>query len=191
MSGYPGGSYPGGAPAGGYPGGGYPGGGGGGYPGQQGGYPGQQGGYPGAPGAPPAGGYPGAGGAPPAGGYPGGAGFGAPQVDPNIASWFRAVDTDNSGQISPSELQRALVNGNWSNFSEEACRMMIGTIDFWLFLLQRCIIHCCHIRLQRKCCGNLNSKSKRYCLFSVIWNLYYYDYLMIGDIHILSTKTFS
>jgi hypothetical protein len=24
------------------------------------------------------------------------------------------------------ELQRALVNGNWSQFSEEACRLMIG-----------------------------------------------------------------
>ncbi len=33
---------------------------------------------------------------------------------------------DNSGQITAPELQRALVNGNWSNFSEEACRLMIG-----------------------------------------------------------------
>jgi hypothetical protein len=31
-----------------------------------------------------------------------------------------------SGQIDAKELQRALVNGNWSNFSEEACRLMIG-----------------------------------------------------------------
>jgi hypothetical protein len=30
-----------------------------------------------------------------------------------------------SGQIDAKELQRALVNGNWSNFSEEACRLMI------------------------------------------------------------------
>jgi len=135
MSGYPGGGYPGGGPAG------------GGYPGapQGGGYPGapQQpgGGYPGAPG----GGYPGAPqgapqgyGAPPGGpaGYrppgPAGgpAGYGAPPgVDPNIASWFRAVDSDNSGQISAEELKRALVNGNWSHFSEEACRMMIDMYD--------------------------------------------------------------
>ena len=49
-----------------------------------------------------------------------------PQVDPNIAQWFQAVDTDKSGHITASELQRALVNGNWSHFSEEACRMMIG-----------------------------------------------------------------
>jgi len=133
MSGYTGGGgYPGGGPAG------------GGYPGapQQGGYPGapQQGGYPGAPGGPAGGGYPGGQpggyGAPPGGpaGYrpPGPAGYGGappPQVDPNIASWFRAVDTDNSGQITASELQRALVNGNWSHFSEEACRMMIEMYD--------------------------------------------------------------
>jgi Ca2+-binding EF-hand superfamily protein len=35
------------------------------------------------------------------------------------------VDQDRSGQIDSKELQKALVNGNWSNFSEEACRMMI------------------------------------------------------------------
>jgi hypothetical protein len=50
------------------------------------------------------------------------------QVNPNIASWFRAVDQDNSGQITASELKRALVNGNWSNFSEEACKLMIGKL---------------------------------------------------------------
>ena len=126
------GGYQGGYPAsgGGYPGSGYP----GSAPPQQGGYPGsapppQQGGYPGA--APQQGGYPGA--APPPGGYggaPGGYGapqYGQPQIDPAVASWFRAVDQDNSGQITSSELKRALVNGNWSNFSEEACKLMIGT----------------------------------------------------------------
>ena len=47
-------------------------------------------------------------------------------MNPDVAAWFHAVDTDRSGQITASELQRALVNGNWSHFSEEACRMMIG-----------------------------------------------------------------
>jgi len=116
MSGYPGQGYPGGGyPGGGPAGGGYPGGGpaGGGYPG--GGPAGYQ--QPGAP--PPAGGPAGYGGyAPP-----------QPQMDPNIASWFRAVDTDNSGQINADELSKALVNGNWSHFSEEACRMMIDLYD--------------------------------------------------------------
>jgi len=139
MSGYPGGGYPGNQ--GGYPGaprptGGYPGAppASGGYPGapppQGGGYPGsappQGGGYPGS--APPQGGYPGA---PPPSGYPQG-GYGQPQqpqVDPSVQQWFSAVDTDRSGQISAQELQRALVNGNWSHFSEEACRMMIDMYD--------------------------------------------------------------
>jgi len=129
MSGYPGSGYPGSGPAG----GGYPGAPGGGYPGGQpvGHNPYQQGA--------PAGGPAGYGGAPPGGpaGYggapPGGpAGYGVPpqpQVDPNIAQWFQAVDTDKSGHITASELQRALVNGNWSHFSEEACRMMIEMYD--------------------------------------------------------------
>jgi len=152
--GYPGsappqGGYPGAAPSGGYPGsapptgsypgsapppGGYPGSAprpAGGYPGSappQGGYPGSappQGGYPGS--APPQGGYPGS--APPQGGYPG---YGAPQqppVDPQVQQWFNAVDQDRSGQITAGELSKALVNGNWSNFSEEACRMMIEMFD--------------------------------------------------------------
>jgi Ca2+-binding EF-hand superfamily protein len=51
------------------------------------------------------------------------------QVDPQIAQWFRAVDQDRSGQIDAKELQKALVNGNWSHFSEEACRMMINMFD--------------------------------------------------------------
>merc|ERR1711935_307061 len=149
MSGYPGGGYPsqgGGYPGsappaqGGYPGqaprpaGGYPGSAppSGGYPGSApppGGYPGQAprpaGGYPGS--APPQGGHPGS--APPQGGYPG---YGAPQqpaVDPQVQQWFNAVDSDRSGQIDAKELQKALVNGNWSNFSEEACRMMIDMYD--------------------------------------------------------------
>jgi Ca2+-binding EF-hand superfamily protein len=64
------------------------------------------------------------------GGQPGGGGgYGQPAVDPQIAQWFNAVDTDRSGQIDASELQRALVNGNWSNFSEESCRMMIDMFD--------------------------------------------------------------
>ncbi|KAH9957702.1 hypothetical protein BC827DRAFT_1223977 [Russula dissimulans] len=29
-------------------------------------------------------------------------------------SWFLAVDTDRSGNISVHELQRALVNGDWT-----------------------------------------------------------------------------
>jgi len=74
-------------------------------------------GYGGAP-PPNQGGY---GGAPPPNQYGG--------VDTKIQQWFNAVDQDRSGQIDFKELQRALVNGNWSNFSEEACRMMVDMFD--------------------------------------------------------------
>merc|ERR1719150_643743 len=136
--------YPGSVPPpgqGGYPGAGAPPPGQGGYPGAgappgQGGYPG--GGPQGYPGARPQGGYnPGQGygggpgprpGAPPGQGY-GGGGPPPGQVDPQVAQWFNAVDQDRSGQIDCKELQRALVNGNWSHFSEEACRMMVDMFD--------------------------------------------------------------
>ena len=65
----------------------------------------------------------------------GGGGCGQ-QQDP-VRGWFMSVDQDRSGQISAIELQQALVNGNFSKFSEETCKMMIsmfnqnksGTID--------------------------------------------------------------
>merc|ERR1712179_238794 len=78
---------------------------------------------------------------PPAGqGYQGQGGYGAPHPQGGnqlVYQWFQAVDVDRSGQINALELQQALVNGNMSKFSEEACRMMIdlfganrsGTID--------------------------------------------------------------
>ncbi|KAK7791110.1 hypothetical protein R5R35_013686 [Gryllus longicercus] len=85
--------------------GGYPGGAGSGYPGGQ-----QMSGYPG--------GQPGS-------GYPGG----QPGVGPEVQQWFAAVDRDRSGRICASELQAALVNGHGKNFSETACRLMIGMFD--------------------------------------------------------------
>ncbi|KAI8369451.1 uncharacterized protein BYT42DRAFT_584524 [Radiomyces spectabilis] len=61
-----------------------------------------------------------------------------PGTDPQLWSWFQAVDTDHSGQLTVDELQRALVNGDWSPFNIETVRMMVnmfdtdntGTIDF-------------------------------------------------------------
>lgn len=52
-----------------------------------------------------------------------------PGIDPTLWSWFRAVDQDNSGNISSNELQRALSNNNWSHFNPETCRLMIGMFD--------------------------------------------------------------
>lgn len=99
------------------------------------GYGAPPGGAPGY-GAPPAAGAPGAYGAPPAGygappGMAGPPGMmpGQPPVDPQVQQWFMSVDTDRSGQISAVELQRALVNANWTTFNQETCRLMIGMFD--------------------------------------------------------------
>merc|ERR1712130_339562 len=51
------------------------------------------------------------------------------QANPMVAQWFQAVDQDRSGHINAIELQRALVNGNMSQFSEETCRLMIEMFD--------------------------------------------------------------
>ncbi|XP_013402793.1 programmed cell death protein 6 [Lingula anatina] len=69
------------------------------------------------------------------GGQPGGGGFGygatppPPGISPDLWQWFQAVDQDRSGQITASELQSALVNGNWTPFNKETCRLMIGMFD--------------------------------------------------------------
>ncbi|KAF9443888.1 EF-hand [Macrolepiota fuliginosa MF-IS2] len=121
--------------------------GGGGYGGQpqaqpqSGGYgaqappPAQGGGY----GAPPAagGGY----GAPPAGGgYGGPAGYGGgftsnqsrpppPGSDPQLWQWFSAVDTDRSGHITAQELERALINGDWTPFDLDTVKLLMSIFD--------------------------------------------------------------
>ena len=55
-----------------------------------------------------------------------------PGVAPDVYTWFVAVDTDKSGQITAKELQAALTNGNWSNFNAETCRLMIGEFGYLL-----------------------------------------------------------
>ncbi|ENN80301.1 hypothetical protein YQE_03294, partial [Dendroctonus ponderosae] len=50
-------------------------------------------------------------------------------VSPEVTQWFAAVDRDKSGEISWQELQSALVNAEGRNFSESACRLMIGMFD--------------------------------------------------------------
>lgn len=49
--------------------------------------------------------------------------------DAQLWSWFTAVDTDKSGQLTVDELQRALVNGDWSPFNIETVRTMVNMFD--------------------------------------------------------------
>ncbi|KAK3822841.1 MAG: hypothetical protein J3Q66DRAFT_330247 [Benniella sp.] len=55
----------------------------------------------------------------------------APPATPesDLRRWFDAVDTDRSGQLSTEELQRALVNGDWSPFNIETVRLMMNMFD--------------------------------------------------------------
>lgn len=77
-------------------------------------------------------------GAPPPGGYGGGpppqqfGGYGPPPppgISPDLWHMFQAVDQDRSGKITAAELRQALLNGNWSPFNPETCRLMIGMFD--------------------------------------------------------------
>ncbi|TFK29788.1 apoptosis-linked protein [Coprinopsis marcescibilis] len=52
-----------------------------------------------------------------------------PGADPNLWSYFSAVDADRSGAISVTELQQALVNGNWSRFDLDTVKMLMGIFD--------------------------------------------------------------
>ncbi|KAG8964371.1 hypothetical protein FRC03_001855 [Tulasnella sp. 419] len=74
-----------------------------------------------------------------------------PGADPQLWSWFQSVDEDrlvlhptyvewlevslhllttlNAGAITADELQRALVNGNWTQFDLDTVRMLMGLFD--------------------------------------------------------------
>jgi len=91
-----------------------------------GGYGSSGGGY----GGPPGGGY----GGPPGGGYGGGhsaGGYGAPPpgADPQLWNWFSAVDTDRSGAITAPELERALINGDWTPFDLDTVKLLMSIFD--------------------------------------------------------------
>lgn len=71
--------------------------------------------------------------------YPAGGGAGGfavmresvppPGADPKLWSWFVAVDVDRSGSISASELQRALINGDWTSFDLDTVKLLMGLFD--------------------------------------------------------------
>jgi len=105
-------------------------------------------------GAPPGGGY----GAPPGGGGygspPGGGGYGSPGggygaapaysggfaaaagnrgpppgADPQLWNWFSSVDSDRSGAITAQELERALINGDWTPFDLDTVKLLMLIFD--------------------------------------------------------------
>ncbi|KAG2339614.1 EF-hand, partial [Suillus weaverae] len=44
-------------------------------------------------------------------------------------SWFAAVDTDRSGAISAVELERALINGDWTPFDLDTVKLLMSMFD--------------------------------------------------------------
>ncbi|KAH7889843.1 EF-hand [Phlebopus sp. FC_14] len=52
-----------------------------------------------------------------------------PVEDAQLWQWFSAVDTDRSGALSVTELQNALVNGNWTNFDLDTVKMLMNIFD--------------------------------------------------------------
>lgn len=52
-----------------------------------------------------------------------------PGADPQLWQWFVSVDRDGSGQINPTELQQALVNGDWTPFELDTVKLLMTIFD--------------------------------------------------------------
>ncbi|KAJ8662979.1 hypothetical protein O0I10_001155 [Lichtheimia ornata] len=105
-----------------------------------------------------------------------------PGADPQLWYWFQIVDTDNSGYLTVDELQRALINGDWTPFNIETVRMMVvmfdtdntGTIDFneftglWRYIedWQRCFR-----TFDTDGSGNIDARELRHALQTFGYNL--------------------
>jgi len=50
-------------------------------------------------------------------------------ADPQLWSWFSSVDKDRSGSISAAELQRALINGDWTPFDLDTVKLLMNIFD--------------------------------------------------------------
>ncbi len=44
-------------------------------------------------------------------------------------NWFSAVDTDRSGAITAPELERALINGDWTPFDLDTVKLLMSIFD--------------------------------------------------------------
>lgn len=105
-----------------------------------------------------------------------------PGADPQLWYWFQIVDTDASGYLTVDELQRALINGDWTPFNIETVRMMVvmfdtdntGTIDFneftglWRYIedWQRCFR-----TFDTDGSGNIDARELRHALQTFGYNL--------------------
>jgi len=52
-----------------------------------------------------------------------------PGADPQLWAWFVAVDADRSGAITPTELERALINGDWTPFDFDTVKLLMSIFD--------------------------------------------------------------
>ncbi|KAI0040312.1 EF-hand [Auriscalpium vulgare] len=52
-----------------------------------------------------------------------------PGADPQLWTWFTSVDTDRSGQVSAPELQKALINGDWTPFDLDTVKLLMNIFD--------------------------------------------------------------
>lgn len=50
-------------------------------------------------------------------------------ADPRLWQFFSSVDTDASGAIDVHELQRALINANWTTFDLDTIKMLMNIFD--------------------------------------------------------------
>ncbi|OAX33308.1 EF-hand [Rhizopogon vinicolor AM-OR11-026] len=69
------------------------------------------------------------------GGYGGPGGFSRPATgpphgaDPQLWAWFTAVDTDGSGAVGAHELEKALINGDWTPFDLDTVKLLMSMFD--------------------------------------------------------------
>jgi Ca2+-binding EF-hand superfamily protein len=52
-----------------------------------------------------------------------------PGADPQLWNWFTSVDLDRSGAISAIELERALINGDWTPFDLDTVKLLMTIFD--------------------------------------------------------------
>jgi len=50
-------------------------------------------------------------------------------ADPKLWEWFDKVDKDQSGDIDATELQTALINGDWSHFDLNTVNLLMNIVD--------------------------------------------------------------